>query len=130
MFDETTRQGNLLSVRECQFELKGKFSDEPIDALKELNKDFFTHPTLSELEFIAKMYSIRRFQQHLEAKKLLQGGYFADPFIIARAKILGGTVVTEEKHKPNAVKIPNICEHYKIECVCMQGFLSKEDWTF
>lgn len=65
----------------------------------------------------------------MEQKKLLKGGPFADPFIIAKAKVIGGTVVCQEKLKPNAAKIPNICHHFKIECICLEDFLRNEEWT-
>ncbi len=43
--------------------------------------------------------------------------------IIACAKIQGGTVVTEEQLKPNAAKIPNVCEHFKIPCINLETFM-------
>lgn len=129
-FDEAIREGCLVSVRECKFELKDKFSDEAIERLVEHNADFFDSPTTEELAFITQIYSIPHFLQNLERKKLLGGGYFADPFIIAKAKVLDGVVVTEEQLKDTAAKIPNICKHFDIACVNLEGFLLKENWTF
>ncbi|MHA6821405.1 DUF4411 family protein [Ralstonia pseudosolanacearum] len=37
----------------------------------------------------------------------------ADTFVVARAYAIGGTVVTAERLKPNAVKVPNICAYLK-----------------
>ena len=54
----------------------------------------------------------------------------ADPFIIAFPEIINGCVVTEEKEKPNAPNIPNVCEHFNIECTNLQGFMEREDWKF
>ena len=65
-----------------------------------------------------------------EKKKLLKGGPFADPFIIAKAKIINAVVVSQEKYKENAVKIPNICKYFNIECINLEGFLTKENWKF
>ena len=64
--------------------------------------------------FISQIYAINHFQQNLERDKLLKGGSFADPFIISKAKIINGTVVTQEKFKDHAAKIPNICKHFGI----------------
>jgi hypothetical protein len=60
----------------------------------------------------------------------LHGGAFADPFIIAKAFVEKATVITQEKYKENATKIPNICNHFKIDNIDLQGFLKKEKWIF
>ncbi len=39
-------------------------------------------------------------------------------------------VVTLERLKPNAVKIPNICEHFKIAYLDLERFMEKEGWVF
>lgn len=129
-FAEATGEGLLVSVREGQLELEERFSTDDIDRLTKHNPNFFVNPTHEELAFITQIYSIPHFQQNLEKKKLLQGGYFADPFIIAKAKAVKGVVVTEEHYKENAAKIPNICKHFGIGCVNLEGFLLKEDWKF
>lgn len=111
-------------------ELIEKFEDETIDILMKHNKDFFTNPSNEELSFITKIYSVKHFQQNLDRKKLLKASYFADPFVIAKAWVLKGTVVTEEHCKENGAKIPNICEHFKIPCKKLEGFLTELDWKF
>jgi hypothetical protein len=50
--------------------------------------------------------------------------------VIAKAKVVGGCVVTQEKKKPQAAKIPNVCEHFGIHCVNLEGFMEQENWTF
>jgi len=54
----------------------------------------------------------------------------ADPFVIALAKARDGCVVTEETMRPNAAKIPNVCEHFGIEYAKLEGVMNKEAWTF
>jgi hypothetical protein len=49
---------------------------------------------------------------------------------VARAYAVGGTVVTMERLKPNAVKVPNICQHFKIPCLDLEGFMEREGWEF
>jgi hypothetical protein len=39
-------------------------------------------------------------------------------------------VVTEESFKKNAAKISNVCDHYGIEWITIQGFMDKERWRF
>jgi hypothetical protein len=129
-FDEATLACRVISVRESKLELEEKFCEKVIEQLVKHNSDFFANPRNEELAFITEIYSIPHFRQNLERKKLLKGGPFADPFIIAKAKILNGTVVTEEELRDNGAKIPNICEHFGIECVSLEGFLLGEDWKF
>ena len=121
---------NIISVREVRFELTLKFNDDIISLLTQHNNEFFTNPHVDELSFIGQIYAINHFQQNLDKKKLLQGGYFADPFIIAKAKVTNGTVITEEEKKEHAARIHNICDHFKIQCDNLQGFLTKENWKF
>lgn len=51
----------------------------------------------------------------------------ADPFVIALALELGGTVVTSEKPRPNAAvrnkKIPDVCRKLNIPCISITAFL-------
>jgi hypothetical protein len=120
----------VISVRETRFELEVKFDESTIEQLKKYNAEIFEDPTVEELAFITEIYSIPHFRQNLDRKKLLQGGYFADPFIIAKAKVKEAIVVTEEDHPRNGARIPNICEHFGIECMKLEGFLIVEDWIF
>lgn len=61
---------------------------------------------------------------------MLKGGAFADPFLIAKAKIMDCTVVTEESFKPTSAKIPNICKHFNVKCINLEGFMELEKWKF
>ncbi|MGA9407008.1 MAG: PIN domain-containing protein [Bacteroidota bacterium] len=129
-FDAMIQSGNIISVREVRFELTLKFSDTTIERLLNKNKNLFPAPTPDELGFITQIYSVTHFQQNLDRKKLLQGGYFADPLVIAKAWKEGGSVVTEEEFREHAAKIPNICHYFNIPCENLEGFLKKEDWRF
>ena len=129
-FDEMIDNKGVISVREVRFELEARFDETTIDQLQQHNADFFEDPTVEELAFVTKIYSIPHFQQNLGKKKLLQGGYFADPFIIAKSKIKEAFVITEEEKPKNGARIPNICEHFGVECEKLEGFLIREDWRF
>ena len=63
-------------------------------------------------------------------QKLLKGGLNADPFVIARASVENRTVVTMEKLKATAAKIPNICCHFGISCLSLEEFMEAENWRF
>ena len=46
------------------------------------------------------------FSDLVRKQERLQGKPVADPFVIAKAKMLEGCVVTQESKKPNALRIP------------------------
>ncbi|HOU97162.1 MAG TPA: DUF4411 family protein [Bacteroidales bacterium] len=129
-FNNYVRASDICSVREVYNELLDRFDKKRLVVFTIQNKDFFAEPDNAELQFITKIYSISHFQHNLENKKLLKGGPFADPFVIAKAYILSATVVTEEHFKPNGAKIPNICQHFGISFTSLEGFLQKENWSF
>ncbi len=52
------------------------------------------------------------------------------PYIIARAKIEKASVVTMEKYKDNAAKIPNICKRFNVPCFTLEEFMAEEKWKF
>lgn len=79
---------------------------------------------------MGQIFAVPHFLQIIERKKLLKGGLNADPFIIARAHVIGAAVVTLEGEPPNGAKIPNICRHFGIPCMSLEGFMEAEDWTF
>jgi hypothetical protein len=99
--------------------------------IKDKGRDnIFTIPTPEELRFVQTILSVRHFQVLIGSKQLLRGSPVADPFVIACAKVRKGTVVTEENYKPNAAKIPNVCEHFKIPCVNLEQFMREQKWEF
>lgn len=129
-FDKMIDTKNVTSVREAKFELESKFDENTVKLLKKHNADFFEDPTVEELAFVTEIYFIPHFQQNLDKKKILQGGYFADPFIIAKARFEKAVVVTEESRPKNGARIPNICDYFGIGCENLQGFLVRENWRF
>jgi len=129
-FRSSVEKVQIISVREVKRELADRFSDDQISHLITGNKEFFELPTNEELAFITEIYRVPHFQQNMESKKILSGGSFADPFVIAKGKITSRTVVTEEIIKPNGAKIPNICSHFSIPSTNFEGFLTQESWRF
>src|SRR3546814_17273641 len=63
-------------------------------------------------------------------KKLLKGGRNADPFVIAKAATEGRCVVTMELFKENGAKIPNICQHFGVDCLTLEAFMKRAGWQF
>jgi hypothetical protein len=57
---------------------------------------------------------------------------FADPFVIAAARVADATVVTGEKptRAPDRPKIPNVCEGLGVDCIDILEFIRRQGWTF
>lgn len=129
-FDAMVIEGRITSTREVFNELEGR-GDNLATWCKENRQQVFLTPSTQEQEFVRKLFEVRHFQEMIRRKARLQGGPVADPFVIARAKCLeNGCVVTTEKHSPNAAKIPNVCEHFGIDCTNLEEFMEREKWRF
>lgn len=127
-FDAMVADGKFTSTREAHRELEDGLPDAFAWAVA--NKRLFPAPTANEAKFVVSIFGIKHFQGNIETQKILKGGKNADPFLIARAKVCNGTVLTMEQLKSNATRIPNICDHFKIPCMDLERFMEVEGWTF
>ena len=128
-FDELVDNGGIVSTREVLREIE----DGPVESLREWaaqNGEIFTIPNAEEGAFVVRIYAVQHFQQNIERQKMLKGGRNADPFVIAKAAVTERTVVTMEQRQPNAVKIPNICDHFGIPSMTLEDFMETEGWEF
>jgi len=127
-FNELVSNQAIISVREAKNELEGQ-EDRLSDWVKHHHESFLP-PTANEWSFVTDIFKIAHFQTLIRKKELLQGKPVADPFIIAKAKAMNGYVVTQEKLKENAARIPNVCNHFDIPFIDLEGFMEKENWKF
>jgi len=128
-FDRLVADGEILSTRELAREI----ADGGPESLRQWatqHSHIFTTPTAAEGEFVARIYSVPHFQQNIETQKFLRGGRNADPFVVAKAAIDKSAVVTMEQLKPNAAKIPNICDHFGVEWRSLEQFMEEQGWEF
>jgi Domain of unknown function (DUF4411) len=128
-FDALVVAEELVSTREAYREIENGASAE-LRQWAGNNRTLFSTPTAAEGAFVARIYGVRHFQQNIEQQKLLRGGLNADPFVIARAAVQNGIVVTMELFKDNAAKIPNICRHFGVPCMTLEQFMEAEGWQF
>lgn len=120
-FNELVNNENLISCRENYREIEER--DDNLFEWAKNHEKIFKSPSAEEGKFISQIYSIPLFRDNIEQQKLLKGGCNADPFVVAKAKSEDACVVTLEKFKSNSPKIPNICGHFKIECLDLEGFM-------
>ena len=128
--DSLIQQQNLISTREVWNEIERQNVSSDVLAWAKQNKRIFTTPAATELQFVATILQIKHFQALIGEQQRLKGTPVADPFVIACAKIRGGTVVTEEQLKPNAAKIPNVCTHFNVPCIDLEKFMQQQGWAF
>jgi hypothetical protein len=129
-FNTLISEGSATSVREILREIERWSPGRRLVRWAKDHKEFFPAPTPEELDFVGRIFAVRHFQGLLRKKAILEGLPVADPFIIARAKISGGIVVTQEQFKENAPQIPNVCQHFGVPYLDLEGFMEGEGWQF
>ena len=129
-FDAMVTEGRITSTREVFNELEA-YDDDLAVWCKKNKRQVFITPSVEELAFVREIFEVEHFQAMIRKRERLQGGSVADPFVVARTKCLeNGCVVTTEKYSPNAVKIPNVCEHFGVDCTNLEEFMEREKWRF
>lgn len=129
-FDSFVSEDRIIFVKEMKNEINRNHKRGPLAEWVKKHSNLFLSPTTEEAHFIADIFKVKHFQQLIRQKEYLAGYPVADPFVIAKAKIINGCVVTDEKHTPNAGKIPNVCKYFSIPCMNMEAFMKKENWVF
>jgi hypothetical protein len=128
--EELIKAGEFVSVREVLREIEDFNEEGFLSQWIKDHKAIFRKPDDDETKFVANILAVRHFQSLIGKQNLLKGKPVADPFVVAAAQVHKGTVVTEERHKPNAAKIPNVCEHFEVPCVSVEGFMDAQGWSF
>ena len=128
-FDALLLEQRIISVREVGKELEER--DDKLSEWVKNHRKYFLTPVIDELNFVTEIFKIPHFQTLVRKKEQLGGKRVADPFVIAKAKAQeDGCVVTQEVKKPNAARIPNVCDHFDIPCLNLETFMESENWSF
>jgi hypothetical protein len=128
--DALVARGELISVREVYRELESWPCPQWMRDWLVQNKAIFLVPETAETENVNAIFRVPHFQSMVGLKQRLKGAPVADPFVVACAKARNGCVVTQEAHRSNAAKIPNVCEHFGVDCTDVEGMMSRQGWTF
>jgi hypothetical protein len=124
------KDGRLVSCHEVAKELDVQNAAQHIDEWVRGHSELFAIPTADEMVLVAQILAIPHFQQLIGPQQRLRGLPVADPFLVARGMATGGCVITEESLKPNAARMPNVCEHFAVRYTNAQGFLGEVGWRF
>jgi len=128
--DGLVASGGLLSVSEVYKELQNQLTADFLLDWVDRHKGIFATPSSDEMDAVADIFRIPHFQQLISAKQRVRGAPVADPWVVARGRVVGCCVVTEEALKPNAAKIPNVCQHFGVDCTNLQGALRRQGWRY
>jgi hypothetical protein len=125
-FTQMINDGEILSSSEVFRELEDY--DDEIAGWAKQNKNIFIKPTLEEQSEVQRI--LEKHPDLVKEEAILLGKPYADPFVIAQAKIHDCVLVHNEKFKPNAHKIPNVCKSFKVEEIMLFEFFRREKWKF
>jgi hypothetical protein len=128
-FNAEVAAGDIKSVSEVHRELQ-RYPEQNVNDWANANSKIFYPPTADETNFVGAIFTIPHFRQLISAKSQQMGLPVADPFLIAAAHCCGGTVITEEKSKPQSAKIPNVCGHFGVRHMNFKDFLTLKGWKF
>ncbi len=122
--------GTIRSVKEVFNELQNDNRVAFIQEWASEHRGIFFTPTQAEIEAVKAILAIPHFQAVIDKRSLLKGTPVADPFIVASARVNDAVVITEESMRPNAAKIPNICDHFAVECHNLEWLIEQQGWKF
>jgi len=124
--EQLSVRNELISHEQVLLELEKKEGDVAHEWGLE-HKELFLEPTDEIESMVVEVMS--RFP---EIAKGAKGQYFADPFVIATAKVYDATVVTGERETANFSKprIPDICRKWSVSCINLLDLIRAEGWQF
>ena len=129
-FNQTVESDKIISVREVRRELDINAAEDHLIKWIKLHKNIFVTPSPAVMRLVNDIFSVPHFEASLPDRMRLRSTPFADPFVIAQAKVMNYCVVTQESEKPHAARIPNICGHFDVDWTNLQGFMESEKWSF
>jgi uncharacterized protein DUF4411 len=122
--------GRVVSVEEVSKEIDRVVQEQHVLDWRDQHKGLFTPPTEAEMAIVADIFKVPQFLGLVKKRNRTQGLPVADPWVIAKAKVLGGCVVTTEVRAQNGAKIPNVCDHFGVDVTNPTGMFEQEGWKY
>ena len=88
------------------------------------HKDMFKNPDNQESLIISQIFQSPKMRENIHQKNILENRPSADPYIVAKAKVLEATVVTAEKYKPHSAQLPNLCQELDVLYISYEDFMA------
>ncbi len=120
------KNGDIISSSEVLRELENY--DDEIATWAKTQKKIFKKPSINEIETVKII--LAKHPDLVKQENVLSGKPYADPFVIAQAKHNNCILVHREKYKPNAHKIPNVCQTFNVKEISLFDFFRLEKWKF
>lgn len=136
--DEAVSNGSIHSVDEVRKEIEkyGGSQEHLLEWMRSHRHVFSIPQDENEERYIRDILTIESFQKSGE-KQIRSGSFWADPFVIAKAKHINGAVVTSEISATSSsgkmhgsIKIPDVCEMLHIRCISSEEFMNEQNWQF
>ena len=125
------KNNKIISVKEVFNEIESYGPETDLKKWARENNRIFQPMNEEESRIMFDIFKeYPKFQNMLNKKNHLKDKPFADPFLVAKAMYVKGTVVSEESFQKNGIKIPNLCEVKKVPCLKLRGFMKKQNWRF
>lgn len=128
--EELIAEERLTSVRQVEQELEQYNANRHIEEWVDDHESLFVTPSKEVMEGVREIFEVPHFQQMISEKRRLGPKPVADPWVVARAWELDGCVVSEETPKQNSAKIPNVCDHFGVDCCTVKDMLKREGWVY
>jgi hypothetical protein len=125
-FERMIKDAEIISSIEVFRELEDY--DDEIAVWAKNNKQIFIKPSLDEQQLVRQI--LAKHPDLVKEEAILLGKPYADPFVIAQAKVHNCVLVHSEKFKPNAHKIPNVCKSFDVDEIPLFEFFRREKWSF
>jgi hypothetical protein len=120
----------LVSVSEVWKELNHENTRDFLMDWVKTREALFSTPVAAETTFVAGIFAVPRFQALVKQKSRLKGSPVADPWVIARSANLGGMLVTQESADLAKVRMPAVCDHFKVPWTNLEGLMANEGWKY
>ena len=129
--DNEVKAKRIISVKEVFNEIDLYSPETELKKWARENKKIFQPMSEEESKIISDIFKeYPKFQNMVSRKSRLQGKPVADPFIVAKAIHIKGTVVSEESFQKNGIKIPNLCRVKRVPYLKLKGFMEQNNWSF
>jgi len=125
-FSQMIADGEIISSSEVLRELQDY--DDDIGKWAKTEKKIFVKPSIDEQLEVKEI--LAKYPNLVKESYILSGQPYADPFVIAQAKIYGAVLIHQEKFKPNAHKIPNVCKKLGVKEMSLFEFFREVGWKF
>ena len=134
-FNAEVAKGTVTSVRNVRPEMLIRRVTPRLDNWIKQNKNIFTEPSVDEQEFMKHLTNTPAGRGLIKTKETQVTQPQADLWLIAKARVFSGTVVTMESriavpNNPGMGRIPDVCDGHNIRCINLEQFMSEQNWMF